>query len=98
VGYSVAVSWVFTIIIAAVTPYCVEYIKRWTFFIFFVSTIGSFPFFYFLTPETKDKTIEEIRKDYETKSYKEPALTEVELASKREPSTERNIANVFVHT
>jgi len=66
-GYTVAASWMFTIVIAVATPYCIEYIKRWTFFILLIFTAGSFPFFFFLTPETKDKTIEEIRKKFETK-------------------------------
>lgn len=90
-GYSVASSWVFTIVIAVATPYCIDYIKRWTFFILLIFTLSTGPFVLFVTTETKDKTIEEIRKDYETKSDRAPAITEMELARRGEQSTDRHM-------
>jgi len=66
-GYSVASSWIFSIIIAMASPYSIDLLGRWTFFIFFVFTAFSGSFFWGVTTETQNKTIEQIRKDYETK-------------------------------
>jgi len=78
-GYSVASSWVFTIIIAIGSPYFVDGIGRWIFFIYLLFTAGSGPFFWFVTTETQNKTIEQIRKDYETKVSTPTVRTEIEL-------------------
>jgi len=97
-GYAVSSSLMFTIIVAGATPYSIDYIKGRTFFILLILTAASFPFFFFLTPETKDKSIKEIRRDYETDSKKEDVITEFELAKKTELPTERNMIVVFIYS
>lgn len=93
-GYGVASSWIFSIAIAVATPYCIDGIGKWTFFILLMFTAASAPFFWFFTSETKDKTIEEIRKQFETGGSKTAAVTEEELARRGDPGTQRELKEV----
>lgn len=83
-GYSGASSWVFGILVAVASPYCIDGIGKWTFFILMMFTLGSGPFFWFCTSETKDKSINEIRRDYETKGSNISLGTETGLAKRTE--------------
>lgn len=94
-GYSVASSWVFSILVAVATPYCIDGIGKWTFFILMIFTLASGPFFWFCTSETKDKSIEEIRRDFETRNNTEAVATEIELARRNEANTDRPINAVM---
>jgi len=66
-GYSVASSWIFSIATAVASPYCIDLNGTVTFLVFFAFTAFSGSFFYGVTTETQNKTIEQIRKDYESK-------------------------------
>ena len=76
-GYSVSSCWIFSILIAVISPYLFRYIGRWTFFILLISTILSGIKYYFLIIETKDKTPEQIRKEFETTNTKELKIENV---------------------
>ena len=83
-GYGVASCWVFCIILSVVSPYCFNYFRRWTFLVFLILTALSSLFFLFYFIETRNKTIEQIRKEFESKTE----ITEIPISRH---DTDRNL-------
>lgn len=70
VAISVAVQWTFNLIVSSTFPYLSKWSSGWAYFIYCFFSILSAVFVYFLVPETKGKTLEDMCELWRSKMKK----------------------------